>query len=316
MFIEHGTESKVSGPEIEQRARVAFIHGLRLVDYLTLLFIAVIGTIILLCNARVEAWYYYVAAHAAVIVFLLVFINFADRHSSRVLKLCRDTYPLVLYTFMFIEISRLLNILFPFWLESYLLDWDLKLFGSYPTVWVQQFFRPWLSEYMAFSYWSYFIIFPICSILLYLRKDKTLLYSYVFSLSFTFYFCYFSYLFLCARGPHDTIAHLHVSREVAGFFDGMVQRMQEGVSISGAAFPSSHVAATWIVQIYLFRYKKWLGWAVLPLVLSLTVSVVYLQYHYAVDFIAGMLVVAIIYPLTCHLEKKYGQHDSRFRLLS
>jgi membrane-associated phospholipid phosphatase len=91
-------------------------------------------------------------------------------------------------------------------------------------------------------------------------------------------------------------------REFAGFFDAIVRNMQSGVAISGAAFPSSHVAATWVVWIYMYKYKKMYGWIVLPLVIALSLSVVYMQYHYAVDSIAGLFWFLLTYRLTLYLE--------------
>jgi membrane-associated phospholipid phosphatase len=86
----------------------------------------------------------------------------------------------------------------------------------------------------------------------------------------------------------------------------MVKTIQSNASISGAAFPSSHVAAVWIAWIYLLRFRKWLGLVTLPLVLSLSFSVVYMQYHYAVDSIAGILLVCLSYPIGRALERKYA----------
>jgi membrane-associated phospholipid phosphatase len=184
----------------------------------------------------------------------------------------------------------------------------MALFGVHSTVWVQGFFRPWLSELMAFSYWSYYILMPLGLVLLIRERDKKLFYSYIFNLSFTLYFCYLSYIFLTARGPHETIAALHIARETAGFFDGMVRSIQEQAGVSGAAFPSSHVSATIIILIYIFRYRQWAGWLALPLVLGLILSTFYLQYHYAVDAIAGALLVFITYPAGRALEEYLRRH--------
>ncbi|MFQ5485820.1 MAG: phosphatase PAP2 family protein [Desulfobacterales bacterium] len=204
---------------------------------------------------------------------------------------------------MFLEVSLIINVLFPFWLEPYLISFDNLLFGHHPTVWVQDLFNRSLTEYMAFSYWSYYILLPLTGFVLFVQKDKSLFRSFVFNLSLTLYICYFSYLFLTARGPHETLAHLHLEREVAGFFDNWVKTIQENAAISGAAFPSSHVTAVWISWIYLFRFRKWLGFVVLPLVLSLSFSVVYMQYHYAIDPIAGIVLICLSYPLGRKLEK-------------
>jgi len=273
-------------------------------DSLTFLYLAGMAVLLTFFHHGVAQWPLFVLAHVAVMVVIALVIQWAHRSQSKILHFIRDVYPLILFTFMFVEISKVINIFFPFWLEQHLIQWDLWLFGTHPTVWVESFYYPWLIEFMAFSYWSYYLFIPTTAILLYLRKDRSLFYSYIFKLSFTMYFCYFSYLFLTARGPQDTLGHLHMVRDTVGFFDAFVRTVQANADIHGAAFPSSHVAAVWIVLIYLFKYKRWVGYLSLPLVLSLTVSVVFLQYHYGIDPIAGALLVFVVYPLAAYVEKK------------
>ena len=306
MLVEEQSEEigRITEP-ITRLTRHPWLMHFRLVDYLTVAYIILVAALIFPFQNRVEYGTLFCLINITVAAFLVWFIHYSGEHpASRMLQILHSSYPLILYTFMFVEISRILTMFFPFWLEKHLIRWDLALFGVYPPVWVQQFFRPWLSEFMAFSYWSYYMMFPLCAVLLYCRKNKQLFHSYVFSLSLTFYACYLAYPFLNARGPHDTLSHLYITRATAGFFDGMVRNVQAGVSISGAAFPSSHVAAAWIVWIYLYKYKSIFGWLTLPLVLSLCVSIVYMQYHYAVDSIAGCIWVMLTYSLARYLERR------------
>lgn len=278
---------------------------LHLFDGLTFFYLALVGLLVLLFHSRVENWPLYVFGNFGGIACLCGFIYLAERSQNKFLLLVRDMYPLLLYSFLFKQISTIVDIFFPFWLEPYLIQWDLAIFGTHPTVWVEQFRSFAFMEFMAFSYWSYYILFPFTAFLLYYRSTRQHFYSFVFSLSLTLYLCYFSYLFLTARSPQTTLAAFHTPREIAGIFDFLVRQIQGQVSITGAAFPSSHVAAVWIMLIYLFQFKKWIGFFVLPFILSLTVSVVFMQYHYAIDAFAGILVVAGTYPLSQYLEKKF-----------
>jgi membrane-associated phospholipid phosphatase len=308
MFVERSTEAE-SAKLAEKNKGVSnhrLLSHLRLVDIAIGIHLGVVAILLIFFHQGVENWPFFVLGNVAFIVGLIYYIRLAERKSSKILTFFRDCYPFFIFTFVFKEIALVINILFPFWLESHLINWDLIVFGTHPTVWVQQFYRPWLTELMAFSYWSYYILFPILGFTLYFQKDKSLYFSFVFRLSFTLLTCYFLYLFLGARGPHETLASLHLDREYVFIFDKFVKSIQDAASISGAAFPSSHVASVWVVLIYMFRFKKWLGLTLLPLILALTVSVVYLQYHYAVDPIAGIIVVCITYPLAGILEKRFS----------
>lgn len=313
MFIERSTETEAAKQpsRTEQGFSLAgFRKYLRLVDYATIILLGIEAILLIFFHRGVQNWPFFVMANFAFVGLLLYFIQIAERSASKTLKFFRDAYPFFIFIFIFKEIASIINILFPFWLETHLINLDFMIFGVNPTVWVQQFYRPWLTELMAFAYWSYYILFPVAGFTLYLRKDKSLYHSFAFTLSLTLYICYFSYLFLGARGPHETLATLHIQREYVYVFDNMVKSIQDAASISGAAFPSSHVAAVWVVWIYIVRFKRWLGWSLLPLILTLSVSVVYLQYHYAVDSIAGILAVCIIYPLAQFLEKKFTKPRS------
>lgn len=275
-----------------------------LYDYLTVLYLVVVALLVLFFHGRVEQWPFYVFGNFGFIGVLIGFIYLAERSQNKFLILLRDMYPLILFSFMFKQISLLVNIFFPFWLEPHLIQWDLAIFGTHPTVWVEQFRNPAFMEFMAFSYWLYYLLFPFTAFLLYF-KEKELFHSFVFSLCLTLYICYISYLFLTARSPHETLSAFHTPREFAGIFDLIVRKIQGQVNISGAAFPSSHVAAVWVMLIYLFRFRKSVALIVLPLILSLTISVVFMQYHYAVDAIAGVLLVGLTYPLSQFLQKRF-----------
>jgi len=308
MSVERSSEAENAKPADKNKgvSNHRLLSHLRLVDIAISIHLSAVAILLIFFHQGVENWPFFVLGNFAFIVGLNYYIRLADRKSSKILTFFRDCYPFFIFTFVFKEIALVINILFPFWLESHLINWDLIVFGTHPTVWVQQFYRPWLTELMAFSYWSYYILFPISGVTLYFQKDKSLYFSFVFRLSFTLLTCYFLYLFLGARGPHETLASLHLDREYVFIFDKFVKSIQDAASISGAAFPSSHVAAVWVVLIYMFRFKKWLGLTLLPLILALTVSVVYLQYHYTVDPIAGILVVCITYPFAGVLERKFS----------
>ena len=56
----------------------------------------------------------------------------------------------------------------------------------------------------------------------------------------------------------------------------------------GAAFPSSHVAATTAAELATFKGNRTLGWVLLVPVILMPIATVYTQMHYAWDAIAGV----------------------------
>ena len=58
---------------------------------------------------------------------------------------------------------------------------------------------------------------------------------------------------------------------------------------SRAAFPSLHTAASLAALVYAWRYVRWWAWVLVPFVLGLWASTIYLRHHYFVDLVAGWL---------------------------
>jgi membrane-associated phospholipid phosphatase len=56
---------------------------------------------------------------------------------------------------------------------------------------------------------------------------------------------------------------------------------------SRAAFPSLHAAVSLVVLVCAWRHLRVWFWTLLPFVLGLWASTLYLRHHYAVDLLAG-----------------------------
>jgi membrane-associated phospholipid phosphatase len=63
------------------------------------------------------------------------------------------------------------------------------------------------------------------------------------------------------------------------------------------AFPSSHVAITFTVVIFIAQHCRILLKYALPLFVILVMSTVYIKAHYLVDVIGGLAAIAVSYPL-------------------
>ncbi len=142
-----------------------------------------------------------------------------------------------------------------------------------------------LDEFFHFFYFSYYLIIPLTGILLY-RKDVKLFESFVFQLSSLFYVCYFIFIFLPVEGP---IALRNEYYHQEGLFRTLVDFIYAEGENPGAAFPSSHVAATFLVAWWgstHFKRMKIFYWLTC---LFLSISTVYCMFHYAVDVMGGLL---------------------------
>ena len=75
----------------------------------------------------------------------------------------------------------------------------------------------------------------------------------------------------------------------------------------GAAFPSSHVAASICTVWFSFRYRPRIRHVHLVTVVLLCLSTVYCRYHYVIDVLAGLLTVAVLVPLGNWLFNRYHE---------
>ena len=93
-------------------------------------------------------------------------------------------------------------------------------------------------------------------------------------------------------------AVLHVPAAAAWFLDNgparlVYETLAQGSSY-GAAFPSSHVAATVAAALAAASGSRRLGLVLLVPTILLTVGVVYCQMHYGVDALAGLVVGVVV----------------------
>jgi len=71
-------------------------------------------------------------------------------------------------------------------------------------------------------------------------------------------------------------------------------------------FPSLHVGISFVVWLYAYRNSRRLFWILMPLVLSLWVSTVYLRFHYLVDCVMGLILAPASFALANWLFARFG----------
>jgi membrane-associated phospholipid phosphatase len=70
-------------------------------------------------------------------------------------------------------------------------------------------------------------------------------------------------------------------------------------------FPSLHVAHATVVAVIAYRFRRWLFAALLPVLVGLVVSTLYLRMHYAIDLIAGAAVGGIAVTLAPVINRRW-----------
>lgn len=94
-----------------------------------------------------------------------------------------------------------------------------------------------------------------------------------------------------------------------GYTDGIFYHLVENAKAAGerptAAFPSSHVGISTILMFLAWHTReRRLFFVLLPFFVLLCISTVYIQAHYAIDALAGLLSGTIIYYVLFYLTRK------------
>ena len=266
-------------------------RSLRPVDWLLAGYLVIVSIVALRRAPDQPGCWWLLAAHALIGVLLYLVTRPGLGPVGRTV---REIYPLLLLVGLYSELDVLAG---PGTLHTYdvtVQRWELAIFGGQLSMewWRSMPSRFWSSVLHA-AYLSYYLIVVAPAFYFVWRRDLQALRHFVLVVMTTFVACYLVFIFFPVAGPYYVFP-----RPAAWFTDNVFARMVYDTlatgSSYGAAFPSSHVAATVAAVLSAARGSKALGWALaLPTVL-LTAAVVYCQMHYGVDALAGLLVGGIV----------------------
>lgn len=182
---------------------------------------------------------------------------------------------------------RLAFIAWPAWQDRSLIALEKTLFGGAPTVWLQAFVRPGLTEWMMFAYVFYFALYPIVTAVLFFRHGEAVFEGFLFTLAFNNIACNLLYPVYPVNNPVAGLGALHTV-PLEGYAATAVAELMRASMTPGGGMPSGHAAATTIMLLAAFKHERRLFYPLLPLGLSLIASTVYGRFHYLSDSLAGV----------------------------
>ena len=264
---------------------------LRPVDLLLLGYLGVISLVAAERTARLPGCWWLLVAHALFVVLLVLITRPGLGPAGRAV---REIYPLLLLVGLYSELDVLNGAGAVPVYDALVQRWELAVFGSQVSVewWRTMPSRFW-SALLHGAYFAYYLILVSPAFFFAWRRDLESLRRYILAVMTTFVVCYLVFIFFPVAGPY-----YEFPRPAAWFTDNIFARLVYQTlatgSSYGAAFPSSHVAATVAAALSSARGSRRFGLAlVLPTVL-LIIGVVYCQMHYGVDALAGLAVGLIM----------------------
>ena len=239
----------------------------------------------------IPGWPWLFVAHA--LLLLLVLLAPRARAAGPVGRFLGDWYAILLLAALYGEIG-VLTLDAGFQNDLPIQRLEAWVFGSQVAYrWIRELPNPTLSWILHASYLAYYPILYASPLGLWLAGRRDASRHTIFAVMVTFYVCYIAFLFFPVAGPRYAFdAARNAATEVwpARFAQWLLDRGDSW----GAAFPSSHVAASVVATGMALRYWRTLGLVLLPFTAGLILAVVYGQFHYAVDAMAGLVVAALM----------------------
>ena len=262
-------------------------------DRWTLAYVA-LATVALLASFEgdtIPNWGWLVLAH--VLLVGLVMLARRARAGGPFGQFLGDWYPMLLLAALYGEIGVLtLDAGFTNDLAIQRLEaWMFRSQVSYR--WMREMPVPWLSVVLHSCYLAYYAILYASPLGLWLSGRRDAARHTILGVMVTFYLCYAVFLFFPVAGPRYAFDLAHNAATDVGPAR-LAQWLLDRGDSWGAAFPSSHVAASVVATGMALRYWRPLGVALLLPTSGLVLAVVYGQFHYAVDALSGLLVAGIL----------------------
>lgn len=216
------------------------------------------------------------------------------RWIGRSLSTLRDWSPLLGILTIYDNFHDLTSLIRPHVVDAKLRLLDETIFGATPSLFLQRFATPALTEYMTFAY-ALFFVFPIIILTaLYCRGEVLKFREFGLALSLAFYLGLIGYMLVPAVGPRFYMAH-EFTVPLEGYWITAPARAAWSAieTVDRDCFPSLHTAISSICLVYFWRWRRsiyggtLLFIVALPLIVSLWMSTLYLRYHYGVDVLAG-----------------------------
>ncbi len=279
-----------------------------LFDYINFIYFSVIFFLITVFHSRIERYYLYLIFFIIYALFIIKISKLYLEHpENKIILFLRYTYPILFFTFVYRIISGYVTVLYGHFLDIYVLNFQKSLFGTQPVLALEKIVSPYFTEYMKFTYFTYYLYLPGIGFTLFFQKRYKDLIKFLSVITFTFYICYIGFVIFPIEGPRFTLLDTFTIKHLEGFFFTKFQNliMKYG-AVTGACMPSSHVAVAW-ASLYFIRkfFGKTIFYFIIPFTISLTLAVVYNRYHYFSDAVMGLLFAYIGIKIGNYLYEKY-----------
>jgi membrane-associated phospholipid phosphatase len=263
--------------------RIAPVQGL------TLFFLIGLVLLTLFSRGQIPLWRSLLLRYVILLGLLFVLKLSSDRKAiGRTGSLFHHFSPILFVILIYESLGDLIQYLQPD-IDSRLIQIDLLIFGVQPTLWMQQWIVPWLTDIMSLAYLSYYFIPVALIVVLYLKGQMIEFHRAIFALAFGYYVSFIGYILFPAVGPRYALTDLYSVPLEGSFITDFVRDTLNALEHNKRdCMPSGHTQIVLMVLFLAHRYERTLFYIFLPIICGLILSTVYLRYHYVIDLFVGM----------------------------
>ena len=251
----------------------------------------------------------------------------------RITKMVRIIAQMALLAWWYPDTYEI-NRMFPN-LDHIFAGWEQDLFGCQRALLFAKAL-PWavVSELMSMGYFMYYPMIALVSFYYFFcRYYEAERAAFVMLTSFFIY--YLIYIYVPVVGPtfyFDAVGISEITKGIfpalgdyfnthtnclptPGYTDGIFYQLVEDAKNAGerptAAFPSSHVGVSTICMLLVWHTgNRKLLYVMLPFYIFLCLATVYIQAHYLIDAIAGLISAVVIYFVLMAVSKGMIEHHT------
>jgi membrane-associated phospholipid phosphatase len=288
--------------------KLASFHGL------SLFFLIGLGFLTLFFRGQIPLWRSLLLRYAALIGLLFFLKLLSDRTGKG--KWGPFLYhfsPILFIILIYDSLGDLIQYLGSD-IDPWLIRMDFLMFGVHPTVWIERWIGPWLTDGMSLAYASYYFI-PLTLVAVLYAKGRMAEFSLsVFVLTFGYYVSFIGYILFPAIGPRFTLTHLQTVPLEGSLLTDVVRDVLNALEHNKRdCMPSGHTQIVLIALYLAYRYEKLLFSIFLPIICGLILSTVYLRYHYVVDLFAGAAMAVGCVVIGPRLDAWWSRSPEPFR---
>jgi hypothetical protein len=220
----------------------------------------------------------------------------------RITSFIRFMTPILLYGIMYGDIHHMITAARPsaqYLIDDRLLAIDTIMFGVNPIAWLGNIYTPVLTDILYLSYFSYYFGMPVLMILMWRNSEESDFRRALSAMMIGWYGALITYTLFPALGPNrwmpemlpQLVGALPTTHWIQGFLD---MNLDPAVR---DCIPSMHTGVTLLTLTYAFKYQRRFFWIFLLPGLGIIAATMYIQAHYVIDVMLGIVAAFTIFTL-------------------